>query len=263
MKKYFVLLTIAVLIITLLRVNTVSAQEQSGDSLKSQYKNLLNSYGLKDQQYRISYQQFVQLRTLASQEEMVKKAKDALLERANLLDTYLNYLSQTLAQTKGVELSRLEAEQQKIAEERLFISEHRQKITSMTDRVELHNESQAFQERKGSISSAAFRAMALIKIAQIQHATDQIQAPIDMIKSSLEGTELDQVKIEEKKRGLVEIDRQISLVKQSLQTALDQYDSSSKSNAFDLDTYGSITNILDSGYAKTKLVLSYVQELSK
>ncbi len=264
MKKIFLLLTIASILITVSRLKTVSAQEQTGDnSIKTQYTNLLNSYSLKDQQYKIAYQQYIQLRTLASQEEMVKKAKDALLERANLLDTYLLLLSQTLAQTKGVELSRLESEQQKITEERMFISEHKQKLTSMTDRVELHNESQEFQKRKASISTAAFRAMALIKIAQIQHATDQIQAPIDMIKSSLEGSNLDQVKVEEKKRGLVEIDRQINLVKQSLQTALDEYDSSAKSNAFDLDTYGSITNILDSGYAKTKLVLSYVQELSK
>lgn len=233
------------------------------ESLKQHYLDLLSDYRTKDQQFLVAYQQYVQLQTLASQEIMVQKAKDAMLARAETLDNYLLLLSQVLGGTKGVELSRLSDEQQQIQVQRTAIQEHMARTQSMTDRLELDTESTAFQKTQTDIRSIAYRAMTLIKIAQLQNSVDQLQAPISMITQSLENSDLQQTKIEEKKRGLTEIGRQLEQVNTSLLAAIDEYDSSAKSRAFTSDDYNTIINILGSGYAKTQLVLSYVQELAK
>lgn len=259
MKQLAVLTTI--LFFTLF-VGHVFAQTEA-ESSKQQYLRLVTQYREKDRQYLVAYQQYLQLLTLASQEEMVKQAKDAMNLRAQTLDTYLLAVSQALAQTKGVELSRQQTALKDIDTQRTVIQAHKDQVESLTDRVALDTESMSFQKLQPSIENAAYSALALIKIAQLQNSIDQLQSPIDMITQSLEGSSLEQTVIEEKKRGLTEIGRQLELVKQSLVQAQEDYDSSAKTQKFDADDYTSITSILSSGYAKTKLILSYVQELSK
>lgn len=228
-----------------------------------QYLAALDAYRTKEQQYQVAYQQYLQLNTLASQEEAVIKTKDALISRATLINLYFSLVMDALKQTQGVELSAQATQLTALQTEIDNTSQHIKRVEGISDRIALETEAQAFSDREKSLVKVVYQTLSLMKIAKMQQALDQFQRPVMILTESLNASASSQLLLDKRRRGIDEINRKLDLVKLTITEATDEYVRVSLRQTFTKEDYATITSDLGSGYAALKLALSYAQELDK
>lgn len=123
-------------------------------------------------QFLIAQQTYYQLNTLASQDEAIRRAKNVMLSRAELLNIYFTYLHLSVLQVRGVELSDKEMTLNQISSILSELSIYKDQIPEVSTRAEANSHLIKFNERRGGFLSAAYASLELIKIGQTQTAID-------------------------------------------------------------------------------------------
>ncbi|HKY74336.1 MAG TPA: hypothetical protein VJ246_03440 [Patescibacteria group bacterium] len=264
---YPIVLTLAVFMVVA-RVQPVRAQEEISLSppqveiAKKTYAEQLDVYRVKEQRFMVSREQYKQVQTLASLEEVVKASKEVQTARIDTLLTYFKVLQLTMNELKGAELTKKTVQLERIQAILTELDVARNRIANSNDRIALDNASAAYESRNEAYVSAAYGALTLIRIAHTQTATDQLGLLSAQVFDTITAASPEASVLAEKQRGYDELARTITQIKDFIRQAFtrsegfDQY-------LFTAASYAQITDILNSAYAKLKLGENFVKELAK
>ncbi|MBI5151398.1 MAG: hypothetical protein HZA34_02370 [Candidatus Pacebacteria bacterium] len=230
---------------------------------KQQYIQSLDVYREKEQKFLISREQYNQLQTLASLEEVVRTSKDVQLARMDTLTAYFNTLLLSIQNLKGAEITKKANQGQLLQTALVEIERQRNTILTSNDRVTLDKTSANYDDKQGAFSSIAYSSLALIKISNIQSATDQLGVLTGEVYTSIQESSPSATIFAEKQRGYDELARTIETIKMSTKKATQQYDNISGRDLFTQGAYAQIVETLGTGYAKLKQGESFIQELAQ
>lgn len=229
---------------------------------KKTYADQLDAYRKKEQRFVVSREQYKQIQTLASLEEVVKASKEVQVARINTLLAYFKVLQLTVNDLKGAELTRKTAQAERIQSIITELDLAKSRIEGSNDRISLDNASAAYESRNETYISTAYSTLSLIRIARTQTATDQLGLLSAQVFDTITTASPEASILAEKQRGYDELGRTITQIKIFIRQAF------SRSEGYDqyqytANSYAQIVDILSSAYAKLKLGENFVKELAK
>lgn len=231
------------------------------EELKLQYRLSLDAYRTKEDQFSIAAQQYYTLRTLASQEEAVKAAREVGLARADTLLIYIQALRTTLDTKSGIELNRKDTLQRQFDLLVDSLKKHRSRFEIATDRLQIEAENNFMEEQQPLIEALSYSALSLIKIGAAQAALDQLVTTKDELDKYILGAEISETQRSEKQRGSDELGRTIDNIKATITLALTDYDTG-LGNA-DNSLFRKVQDILLPAYSGLTQALEFVKELAR
>lgn len=222
----------------------------------------LESYRTKESRFIIAREQYRQVQTLASLEEVVKASKEVQLARIDVLMTYFNMLREAVGALKGAEVTKKMEQSNRLLTITTELGVLRQQIQDSNDRIALDNISAQYQNRHIAYISAAYSALSLIRIANIQSATDQLGLLTSQVFASIQESSPSATVFAEKQRGYDELARTITQIKEILSNATTRTEPLGVEE-FTANTYTQIVDILSSAFTKLQLAESFLKELAK
>src|SRR3989344_4964763 len=108
--------------------------------LQDQYLQHIQSYRNQEEVFLLAKAQYQKLGTLASQEEIVKEARQLLLIRADVYSVYVDILDEQLNQATGIPLEKKNSQRVNLSLLKDKIAIHKTTLQTKTDRFALDNE---------------------------------------------------------------------------------------------------------------------------
>jgi hypothetical protein len=230
-------------------------------TLKASYKQSLDVYRSSEDQFYIASQQYYQLRTLSSQSEAVKAARQVMLNRADTLLVYLQMLQTALATNPGIEITRRNAVDNQITLLVDALKRHRSRVEIATDRIIIEQEAAFMDATQPTFTQVSYQALSLIKIGAVQAAVDQLTLAQSALVSYISTAPISETNRTEKERGNDEITRSLTEMKNTITDALLAYDQSVDNT--DSSSFHSIQQTLGTAYGNLTQNLEYIKELSQ
>ncbi len=256
MRKLFFLLTILALVA--FGASHVGAQL---DDLKLQYRASLDKYRSSEDQFSIAASQYYNLKTLASQEEAVRAAREVGLARVDTLLIYIQALRTTLDTKNGIELARKNSLQKQFDLLVDNLKRHRARLEIATDRLKIEDENVFMENQAELIQALCYEALSLIKIGAVQAALDQLVITKDGLDQYISTAKISETTRSEKQRGSEELARSIEDVKRNLSLSLTAYDTGLE-NA-DSSLFRKVQDTLNPAYTGLTQGQEFVKELAQ
>lgn len=245
------------------RIFYKSRNTQEIINLRNLYKAQIEEYRKSEQAYIVAKTHYFNVETLVALEEAVDATELAMKNRAKVMLTYLELLYATLDETAGVELAQKEISIQqleaminelRIYQESIIIAEDRVAVGELADNFE------PFVERYNQVS---YRALALIRIGQIQSVLDAAEIIDEDIKAEKSAEEevgaLTQAK---RDRAYQEIQRNFEQTKTALAKINDRIVFGDR-DSFGRSFYDKVLTDLESPYIEISKSLNHLEELLK
>lgn len=227
-------------------------------SVEQTYKGQLEAYRTAHNRYLIAKQQYSQLQTLTSLEEAVKATREAMVARNDVLLTYLTLLRLKLIQATGINLTQKDPAIAEIEAAHEWLTQHQSDAKAATDRYQLLAVADAFSTRQESISALSYKTLSLLAIGKLQSVYDKTGLLSEQVEVEVVSGKAD-VKQEERKRAMVEIERELATV-QALFSEINQ-DIESENTKFSRSYFSSLQRELGSIYSRLVQTLSHLSEL--
>lgn len=264
MKKFCILLFS--LVVMFFGASIVSAQEDIHPSqlelTRKTYVDTLDQYRNKEQKFFVIREQYKQLQTLASLEDAVKASKDVQIARIDTLLAYFNTLQLYVNELRGADLQKKQDVSQRLQQVVLELGISKQQVQKATDRIALDKLSTTYESRNNLYISTAYATLSLIRIANMQTATDQLGLLSSQVFETIQASSPSANVISEKQRGYDELARTIGTIKEFITKAMNRYESNI-GNDFTQSSYSQLVDILGSGFTKLKQGESFIKELAQ
>lgn len=192
--------------------------------LKLQYRKALDDERAKEEQFSIASQQYYALKTLASQEEAVRAAREVNLSRVDTILVYIQTLRTTLDTNPGIEISRKNTLQTQFTLLVDTLKRHRARVEIATNRIQIEQENMFMEAQQDLISGLCYEALSLIKIGAIQTALDQLVITQGDVNDYISTAQISETIRTQKQRGSDEVSRSIDSIKQTIVASMDAYD---------------------------------------
>lgn len=258
-----------ILILFLISLPTQRAVAQDAPSpapsvlsdLKQQYRKALDDERAKEEQFSIASQQYYALKTLASQEEAVRAAREVNLSRVDTILIYIQNLRTTLDTNPGIELSRKNTLQTQFTLLVDTLKRHRARAEIATNRIQIEQENMFMQGQQDLISALCYQALSLIKIGAIQTALDQLVITQGDVNEYISTAQISETIRTQKQRGSDEVTRSIENIKQLIVQAVDGYDTGLEhpDNSF----FRKIQEELSPAYSNLTQASEFIKELAQ
>lgn len=258
-------LLLSLFLLTALGVVSVRAQENLIGpvvTLPADYRQLLEVYRTKKERFTVSLQQYYTLKTLASQEEVVQVARDLFLTRADVVLVYNGILRGQLLTQDTLEPLKRDTVISRLDEIDTEIKEHRRRVDIAVDRLKVDEEGVWFGSKEKSFIQATDEAGSLIKIGELQKSVRALEQMRDTIVSFYQQAMISETRKVEKQRGIDELNRTIMAVKDSIDSAIANYDKQQEQNSSGFRG-GEISSILSDGYIRLLQGIEFAKELVK
>ncbi|MBU0974908.1 hypothetical protein KKD03_04375 [Patescibacteria group bacterium] len=249
-------------VVTTNKIFNKSRNTQKIVDLKVLYRDQIEAYRNSDKEFNIAKTHYFNVLTLISLEELVGTTQLAMSDRLKVLITYLELLSATLEETSGVELALKEESLKQIRTSIIDLKLHQEDIVLAKDRSAanlLADDFELFVESYGQVS---YRALALIRIGQIQSVYDAATIIDSDIKKSKEGEDIGAVIESKRVRAYQEIQRNFSITNDGLIKLNDKI-IESESDDFGRSFYEKTLADLEPIYIQMSRSLDHLEELLK
>jgi cell fate (sporulation/competence/biofilm development) regulator YlbF (YheA/YmcA/DUF963 family) len=188
MKKLFLLfLAFSLLLFSPVSVGAQEAtetpapilQKESFDSELNQlneiYRGQLTEYRTAEKEFAIARDQYLQLQTLASINEVIETAKKVLGLRNQVLITYLDLLRVNLIAAEGVEIAAKQLVLERIVAQKNWLQSHQSALAATTDREQLNQLSDNFIAQATELMSVSRQAISLLGLGKLQNVFDRLK----------------------------------------------------------------------------------------
>jgi hypothetical protein len=228
------------------------------NQLKANYRQQLNTYRNDQRLFEVAKAQYEKLQTLTSLEEAVRSTQKVMTSRQVVLSTYLKILRATLNQTNGIDIPVKEKELKNLDTLLIDMKSHQLKIDASVDRLQLQQAAADYSKLDERVTSRSYFTLSLIAYGQMQSVLDKTMSVRDDVRQHTEATETNALRLAEKKRGLDEIDRNLTQVQNSLlKTKANIFLNPDKSGE---GTYGQTVRDLNDAYANLSRSLGLLKE---
>lgn len=238
---------------------TKQSHEAQIAQLQQQLLGEINAYRRADQAFRVSKQQYENLETLKSLEELVQATKQAMFERSRVLTTYMEILYFTLQDTDGVNLTfkdpQIVALEDRIAE----LKAHTATVEQATSRDDVNKLRDDFALLKPVIEDTSYRVMSLISIGELQAVHDKSKLILTDLESQLASAEVSALKKAERERAFAETRRSLEQVKVEIDEVNQTY--AGQEDLVRKQLHERVLRGLSPVYSKLSQNLSYLAEL--
>ena len=144
--------------------------------LNNIYRGQLSEYRLAEKEFVIARDQYRQLQTLASINEVTDVASKVMKLRNQVLITYFDLLRVSLIAAEGVELSLKELVLNRLEVQKNWLQTHQQAISGANDREQLNQLSDAFTTQSLILVDVAQQTISLLSLGKLQNVLDQLTA---------------------------------------------------------------------------------------
>ncbi|MEK7525887.1 MAG: hypothetical protein AAB546_00210 [Patescibacteria group bacterium] len=188
MKKIFIFLVVGIFLVSALATKT-SAQDFDYNRAYQDYTYNYDLYKKAHSEYDLKRAQYLQSRTLISQEEAQKATAKMLQARDQATITYLTAIRLKLAETKGVDAIQRETYYSLIDADVAWYKTHRDSISSAASLEDLVKDSDAAAERYKSTEITIYKSLLLVSNGK----TDNFQTLISDLTGKIE-TKVSQIR---------------------------------------------------------------------
>lgn len=237
--------------------------EQDIAELKRTLLGQLEEYSQQERKYNIAVNQYKTLKTLKSIEDAVGAAREAMLLRNQVLETYLNLLRLKLINSQGIELAEKQKAREWLERDINDLREFTQRVEPVNDRVQLNQLADEFLSLGGRIQETAAYASSLLEIGQMQAIHDKAVVIADRIETKQATTSSALTKARNRP-ALKETERLMTDIKQRLDEVwldLAEVDES-RDKAYRI-FYKYLADDLSPIYSRLAQLISYFEELLK
>jgi hypothetical protein len=227
--------------------------------LQRSYQGQLEEYLYKDKLFRIAYDQYKELQTLAAIEDMVIKGRELGLIRGQVLLSYLNLLRLKLIATEGIEIALKEHYLNRLETTLAYITDHQQVLTAATDRDRLSQALTQFSLDQRQVGNLANEVLVLLSVGNLQMIHDKSI----VLKRDVDSYLLEQGKTEiaNVERASNETDRSLSSAKMKLDALWNNVLRRGSDNFNLTGIYGDLPRTLNPIYVNLSQSISYLGEL--
>jgi hypothetical protein len=249
--------------------NAIRAQEpeqptnQEIQQAKKEYTLTLDDYRTKERRFIVAREQYRQLQTLASLEEVVKASKEVQLARIDTLISYFKNLTLQVSPLRGADITQKNLQLDKLDGALVSLTQLRQTVELADDRVRLDATSLVYDEQHEIYTNVAYSSLILVRIATIQAANDQLGSLTAQVFDSIKSASPSATILAEKQRGYDELSRTIVQIKEALFEATTRYTEAALQDSFSASTYTNYSQYLQPAFTKLKQGESFIKELAK
>jgi hypothetical protein len=171
-------------------------------SVKATYQAQLENYLYQDKLYRIAYDQYQQLQTLVSIEDLTQKGKNLGISRDEVLISYLDLLRLNLVATEGIELALKTKYLTQLENTVFYLKNHQENLKNLNGRDQVASSLATFAFDQAGVGSLANEVLVLLSVGKLQMVYDKsfaLKKDIDVYlqeKGTLELPEIDRASLE-------------------------------------------------------------------
>ncbi len=171
-------------------------------TVKATYQSQLETYLYQDKMYRIAYDQYKQLQTLVSIEDLNQKAKTLGIYRDDVLVSYLDLLRLNLVATEGIELSLKTKYLSQLEATIAYVKNHKEILKNLNERDQVSEALTTFTTDQKNVGKLANEVLVLLSVGNLQMIYDKsvvLKKDIDVYlqeKGTLDLPEIDRASFE-------------------------------------------------------------------
>lgn len=233
--------------------------DQEIATVKETYQSQLENYLYQDKLYRIAYDQFQQLQTLVSIEDLTQKAKNLGVYRDAVLISYLDLLRLNLVATEGIELSLKTKYLGQLEATITYLKSHQENLKNLNDRDQVSLSLATFTTDQKNVGKLAQEVLVLLSAGHLQMIYDKsiiLKKDIDVYlgeKGTLDLPEID--------RASLETNRSLESAKLKLDAFWTDVIDRSGSNWYLAKFYEDLPRTMNPIYVNLSQSISYLGEL--
>lgn len=232
-------------------------QDQIKD-VRATYRGQLESYRTSERNFRVSQEQYRNLQTLISLETAVKATQQVMIDRTQVLITYLTLLRLKLIDATGVPLPLKEKTLQELELHITQLQTHLTNLQQPADRARVNLLADEFTVQAEVFDETAHQALTLITFGPFQTVYDKQRALQEVFKTESASASTP-IKQAEKERAFQQTDRSLDQVKLQLDTVL--VDIQKADQSFSQSKFTQIKRDLDPVYSNLNQIISFLNEL--
>lgn len=237
-------------------------QKKKIADLRILYRNQVEVYRNAEKSFQIAKAQYDQVQTLQALEEAIVATRNTMLERSNVLITYLELLEAILADTNGIELQLKKETTQELTGVIMSLKIHQETVQVAKERQEIASLADDFEPIASSYESIAYRSVSLIRTGKIQTVKDKAEIIYKDIAAEHSTQEVSSFTKSKRERAYQEIERTFKLINDAL-AEINVDINESNANGFSTSSYENILGELNPLYAQISLSLDHLSELVK
>ncbi len=227
-------------------------------ALKNTYRDQLGIYRNDERAFVIAKEQYTKLQTLAALEEAVQATRKVMISRGQVLETYLKLLKLTLQQTTGIEIALKGKQMEELDELLLTLKSFNGKVDTSTERSKIAERVTEFVPLTKDIQNASYHSLSLITYGRMQTTYDKTLAIKQEVSDHIEKNEQNALKLGEKRRGLLEIDRNLAQLNTQLLKTRQTIEKKDRDNTE--SSYDSVADDMSDIYAGLLKALGFLRE---
>lgn len=226
--------------------------------LQANYFKLLEKYRQQEQKYIVAKGQFLQLNTLAAQEDAVRETRLLVDIRADIFIMYLDMMMMYLDRTTGIPIENKSPQAITLGLLKEKVQRHKTKNLESSDRIAIDLESDEFEILFQELQSESYYTLGLIRIGRVQTAIDKLKYVRQVVFDKVMSQEMPTHIKSEKERGFDEIDRTLEQIDQNF-TPIKNQTLTKTNNSLNTDTQLS-RNLTDT-FAKMNQTVQFLEEI--
>ncbi len=244
-------------------VSDITVDSTLVEQTTRQYFAAVETYRDSVEKYLIAQQTYYQLNTLAAQDEAIRRGKDVMTARAELLRIYLTYLHLSVLQIRGAELVDKERVLNLVAGLLSQLTTYQEQIPGLDTRAAINDHLVLLNDAKGTFLTTAYASLEIVKIGQLQTAIDTANLLQKDLATMVETAQISAADRAIKQRGLQEADRLLQNAADSLNVALVKYRQLVDRGSLTDQNYRSFQSEVEPVYLELRQADSFLQETAK
>jgi len=229
--------------------------------LNDTYRGQLSEYRLAERNFLIARDQYNQLQTLASINEVVESARTVMSLRNQVLITYLDLLRINLIAAEGVEISLKQLVLERLETQRKWLQAHQQALAATSDREQFNRLSDTFIDQTENLIAVSQQTVSLLSLGKLQNVFDRLvlfNQSLVIEEASVSGKQAGS-NIALTERALRETERLNQSLATLLQTNWSNLDVGLKEDSIS-GFYGNLSKALDPIYTDLNKLVAFLQE---
>lgn len=227
------------------------------------YFQHVETYRLNEERFVIAQQDYYQQNTLASLEEAIRRARDLMRARADVIESYYTYLRLILQDTRGIEIE----DKNIVGSELRFwqdqMVDYRSEVANLESRPAIQEHLTLFNSQEQAMLHSAYTALVLIKIGKIQTAIDNAVLVRATLANAIEASSISAADKAIKRRGLEEIDRLIQRARNNVIDLELDFRTKSSAGAYTRQTYQAFRSDAEFSYLQLRQVGEFMKETAR
>lgn len=227
------------------------------EALSQTYRGQLNEYRLAEREFQIARDQYRQLQTLASINQVTEAARKVLQLRNQVISTYFELLRIRLVAAEGIDLELKASAVKRLEEQRTWLQENKEELVAASDREEFNALADQFGEQIETLTAVSQEATAILAVGQLQAVFDKLSLLADDVRP-LEASQSTAAT----SRSMRETTAMVGQLRTQFQTTWGELERALRDERIDFFSTN-LTDTLNPAYANLNRLAAFLEELIK